>query len=78
MLCSPGGGGVQMFMLCSPGGGGGFKCQYCVEVCVQAKLANINSLYSLQDLQSPANVTGGHFTKDTGKATDVYETRTEC
>ena len=41
-------------------------------------VANINSLYSLQDSQSHANVTGYLFTKDTGKATDVYETRTEC
>ena len=57
---------------------GGFEMSMLCRVCVQAKVANINSLYSLQDPQSPANVTGGLFTKDTGKTTDVYETRTEC
>ena len=57
---------------------GDFKCLCSVEVCVQEKVANNNSLHSLRNSQSPANVTGYLFTKDTGKATDVYETRTEC
>ena len=90
MLCSPGrgggsnvyvvqsrgGGGGQMSMLCSPGG---ISNVYVVSRFAFKQRSPISTvLYSLQNSQSPANVAGCLFTKDTGKATDMYETRTEC